>query len=127
VLYQTGWLAPDSAFTKDRWTSTPSKMLLYAEQAQTVRLLLTPFKMHVRGTFGDAGRLQVLLNGKVVGTWTVRRDVTTEIRLRLKRDFNTVTFQYLGGNFVPANSVPGSTDARTLAIGFYPVLILPVE
>ena len=127
VLYQTGWLAPDSAYTQERWTSTPSRMLLYTEKAQTVRMLLTPFKMHVRGSFGDVGQLRVRLNGKVVGTWRVRSNETTEITLRLRRDFSQITFEYLGGNFVPQDSIPGSVDARTLAIGFRPVVLLPAE
>ena len=122
ALYQTGWYGSEPG-RGVRWMSTPSRLMLYTEHAQTVRVTLTPAKMHVRGNFGDVGQLRVLLNGKVAGTFQVRTDGATEVALHLRRDFNFVTLQFLGGNFVPKDSVPGQTDARTLAIAFYPIQI----
>jgi hypothetical protein len=122
LLYQTGWYSPEPG-AGIRWMSTPSRLLFYTEQARIVRLTLTPVRMHVRGNFGDAGQMRVLLNGKATGTFQVRKDTVTEVVLHLGRDFNFVTLQFLGGNFVPKDSVPGLTDARTLAIAFYPIEI----
>lgn len=120
ILYQLGWHNPDPG-TGVRWMQATSRILIYTEKATRGHILLTPVKMHVRGSFGDSGRLRVLVNSKTIGTFDMRRDVTTDVALPLSRDFTVVTFQYLGGSFVPKESVPGSGDARTLAIGFYPM------
>jgi len=126
LLYQNGWYGPEPG-AGIRWMSTPSRLLFYTKQAQTVRLVLTPVKMHVRGNFGDVGQLRILLNGKSTGTFQVRTDVPTEVVLHLRRDYNLVTFQFLGGNLVPKDSATsGSTDERTLAISFQPIQIRTV-
>ena len=120
MLYQSGWYNPEPG-TGVRWMQATARMLIYTEEARTAHILLTPVKMHVRGTFGDFGRLRVLVNGREIGTFDMRKDVLTDVALPLARDFNFVTFQYLGGSFVPKDSVPGSLDERTLGIGFYPI------
>ncbi|MGB9594585.1 MAG: hypothetical protein ACPL7R_10665, partial [Anaerolineae bacterium] len=120
VFYQSGWHFPDPG-TGVRWMQDTARILLYSEKARTAFVSLIPVKMHVKGTFGDVGKLRVLLNGREIGTYTVRRDTLTEIALPLARDFNILTLRYLGGTFVPKDSVPGSQDARTLGIGFYPI------
>ena len=120
MLYQSGWYNPEPG-TGVRWMQATARMLIYTEEARTAHILLTPVKMHVRGTFGDFGRLRVLVNGREIGTFDMRKDVLTDVALPLARDFNFVTFQYLGGSFVPKDSVPGSLDERTLGIVFYPI------
>lgn len=120
LFYQDGWHVPDPG-TGVRWMKDKANILIYTEKAQTALVSLTPVKMHVKGSFGDVGRLRILLNGREIGTYTVRRNTLTEVALPLARDFNVLTFRYLGGTFVPKDSVPGSQDARTLGIGFYPI------
>ncbi|GAB4506185.1 MAG: hypothetical protein Kow00123_03230 [Anaerolineales bacterium] len=120
AIYQSGWHYPDPG-TGIQWMRETSRILMYAEKPTTLYVSLTPVSMHTKGRFGYSGRLRVLVNGKEVGTFDMRKDVFTEVALPLARDFNLVTFQYLGGSFVPKGSVPGSMDERVLGIGFYPL------
>lgn len=120
TLYQSGWHRPDPG-TGIQWMQETARILMYAERPATVYVSLTPVSMHVKGKFGRSGRLRVLVNGREIGTFDMRANVYTEIALPLARDFNTITFHYLGGSFVPKDSVPGSTDERTLGIAFYPI------
>lgn len=120
ILYQSGWHNPEPG-TGIRWMQAKGRILVYTEKPLKAYMLLTPVAMHVKGTFGNSGQLRVLVNNKTIGTFNVRKDVLTQVALSLGRDFNLVTFQYLGGTFVPKDSVPGSQDERTLGIGFYPI------
>ncbi len=120
MVYQSGWHYPDPG-TGIQWMQESARMLMYVERPATVYVSLTPVSMHVKGKFGYSGSLRVLVNGREIGTFDMRKDVLTEIALPLSRDFNLIIFQYLGGAFVPKDSVPGSQDKRTLGIGFYPI------
>jgi hypothetical protein len=106
---------------------SPGRILLYTEQATTVRLSLTPQMMHTDNTFGNTGQLVITVNDNTDITIPVATNVTSEILLRLHRDFNIVQLGLLEGNFVPAETISGYNDTRSLSIAFSEIELVTVK
>jgi hypothetical protein len=126
IALAAGWHDFDLE-TKVRWMESPGRILLYTEQATTVRLSLTPQMMHTDNTFGNTGQLVITVNDNTDITIPVATNVTSEILLRLHRDFNIVQLGLLEGNFVPAETISGYNDTRSLSIAFSEIELVTVK
>lgn len=110
-----------------RWMISPGKILLYTEHETSVRLSLTPEMMNTNNTFGNTGVLTITVNDNAPLTLPVGTETISEVLLHLRPDFNVVQFELVAGNFVPAQTIPGQQDARSLSIAFREIAFVTVQ
>jgi hypothetical protein len=126
VILGTGWydFEPNRNV---RWMQGTGQIWIYADHETEALLRLKPYVMNVNNAFGSTGQLVISVNGATTDVLDVATETIYEVRLNLTPGYNEVVLGLAAGNFIPKESISGSTDERILGIAFYPIEIDVVQ
>lgn len=117
VVLQAGWYDFEPA-SNSYWMQGEGHMWVWADTATAAIVRLQPMVINEQNSFGSTGLLTVTLNQQQLAPLKLHSGTQTELRLDLKQGFNKIQFALQGGDFVPAEHIPGYTDTRRLGIAF---------
>jgi hypothetical protein len=112
VLHGLGWYDYEGG-NVGRWSSAPSELLLYSEQAQQVELTLLPTHLYIpSGT--EASVLRLFANEEPAQRLELVAEQRVSAEVNLRRGWNRVTFALEAGAFRPS-FLPSRGDSRLLS------------
>jgi len=127
LFYGDGWYGPEP--NTGRWVRSPAQLLVFSPVARSVELKLLLRYIIDQGSaegLGDRGRLQLTLNGAVVGEQLAQILEPTVLALQLPAGWSTLTLALEAGNLRPSETIAGSSDSRELGMALMQVdLVAP--
>lgn len=110
-----GWYPWEAEYNL-RWMADEGAILVFTEQPQSVQMTVQSASMHAgNGSFGQEGRLSVIVNGKVIDTLDVQSGQLSNTKIQLHSGFTKIVLRLEAGSFVPSENIPNYNDTRTLS------------
>lgn len=127
LFYGDGWYGPEP--NTGRWVRSPAQLLVFSPAARSVGLKLLLSQIIDQNSpegLGNQGRLQLTLNGAVVGQSLAQVWEPTVLALQLPAGWSTITLALEAGSLRPSEKLSGSSDTRELSMALVQVdLVAP--
>jgi hypothetical protein len=112
ALYGSGWY-PREPEARVRWASSPAELLIYSPQPQPATIVLQAANVYQPA--GVGGTIFAALNDAEPQPYALEPWEPVVVSVALRAGWNTLHLEHSAGTFRPADSIPGSLDARLLS------------